>query len=92
MQGSVEGGFMGRTNKLVDGCYSYWVGALFPLVASLQQQEAGEHHSHQSAKAAGSLPDSLPASLTDRSQAGESGSAASADHREATEKVRLTGH
>ncbi|CAN8061541.1 unnamed protein product [Agarophyton chilense] len=30
-----EGGFQGRTNKLVDSCYSFWVGALFPLVASL---------------------------------------------------------
>jgi prenyltransferase beta subunit len=28
----LEGGFQGRTNKLVDGCYSYWVGGLFPLV------------------------------------------------------------
>lgn len=26
-----EGGFQGRTNKLVDGCYSFWQGALFPL-------------------------------------------------------------
>lgn len=32
MQGTTEGGFMGRTNKLVDGCYSFWQGALFPLV------------------------------------------------------------
>lgn len=23
----------GRTNKLVDGCYSFWVGAVFPLLA-----------------------------------------------------------
>jgi hypothetical protein len=23
---------MGRTNKLVDGCYSFWQGALFPLL------------------------------------------------------------
>ena len=23
-QGKVEGGFRGRTNKLVDGCYSFW--------------------------------------------------------------------
>ena len=28
----LEGGFQGRTNKLVDGCYSLWVGALFPLL------------------------------------------------------------
>ena len=26
------GGFRGRTNKLVDGCYSWWVGGLFPLL------------------------------------------------------------
>lgn len=30
-----EGGFQGRTNKLVDGCYSYWQGAIFPLVDRL---------------------------------------------------------
>lgn len=29
-----EGGFAGRTNKLVDGCYSHWVGACWPLVAA----------------------------------------------------------
>jgi protein farnesyltransferase subunit beta len=28
----VEGGFCGRTNKLVDSCYSFWVGALFPIL------------------------------------------------------------
>lgn len=27
-----EGGFQGRANKLVDGCYSFWQGALFALV------------------------------------------------------------
>merc|ERR1712130_860431 len=27
-----EGGFQGRTNKLVDGCYSFWQGGLFPLL------------------------------------------------------------
>lgn len=27
-----EGGFAGRTNKLVDGCYSHWVGGCWPLV------------------------------------------------------------
>lgn len=31
-QMAVEGGFQGRENKLVDGCYSFWVGALFPIV------------------------------------------------------------
>lgn len=29
------GGFRGRTNKLVDGCYSWWVGGCFPLMESL---------------------------------------------------------
>lgn len=29
-----EGGFSGRTNKLVDGCYSHWVGSCWPLVQS----------------------------------------------------------
>ena len=31
-QMSLEGGFQGRTNKLVDGCYSFWVGGVFPLL------------------------------------------------------------
>lgn len=29
-----EGGFCGRTNKLVDSCYSFWVGALFPILGA----------------------------------------------------------
>ncbi|GJN92515.1 hypothetical protein Rhopal_005545-T1 [Rhodotorula paludigena] len=29
------GGFRGRTNKLVDGCYSWWCGGLFPIVEGL---------------------------------------------------------
>ena len=29
------GGFQGRTNKLVDGCYSFWQGGAFPLLHSL---------------------------------------------------------
>ena len=32
MQGSMEGGFKGRTHKLVDGCYSFWQGATFALI------------------------------------------------------------
>ncbi|KAI1416583.1 terpenoid cyclases/Protein prenyltransferase [Hypoxylon sp. FL1857] len=27
-----EGGLGGRTNKLVDGCYSHWVGCCWPLI------------------------------------------------------------
>ncbi|KAJ1517613.1 hypothetical protein HMI54_005051 [Coelomomyces lativittatus] len=28
----LEGGFQGRPSKLVDGCYTFWVGALFNLL------------------------------------------------------------
>lgn len=30
-----EGGFQGRTNKLVDGCYSFWLGSVFPIISEL---------------------------------------------------------
>ncbi|XP_026191960.1 protein farnesyltransferase subunit beta [Cyclospora cayetanensis] len=33
-----EGGFQGRTAKLVDSCYSFWLGAVFPLVAEALRQ------------------------------------------------------
>jgi protein farnesyltransferase subunit beta len=47
MQGSeIElGGFRGRTNKLVDGCYSWWVGGCFALLAS-QGVGGGGGHAH----------------------------------------------
>mmetsp|Transcript_19002 Transcript_19002/g.42523 ORF Transcript_19002/g.42523 Transcript_19002/m.42523 type:complete len:422 (+) Transcript_19002:48-1313(+) len=43
-QMSLEGGFQGRTNKLVDSCYSFWQGAIFPLLheAFLQQDGAAK--------------------------------------------------
>jgi protein farnesyltransferase subunit beta len=31
-QMSFEGGFSGRSNKLVDGCYSFWIGASVAIV------------------------------------------------------------
>lgn len=34
-QYSLEGGFSGRTNKLVDGCYSHWVGGTVALLELL---------------------------------------------------------
>lgn len=34
----IEGGYNGRTNKLVDGCYSFWVGALYNLIELAAQQ------------------------------------------------------
>ncbi|KAI4721086.1 terpenoid cyclases/Protein prenyltransferase [Aureobasidium sp. EXF-10727] len=33
-QASPEGGFSGRTNKLVDACYSHWVGGCWSLLES----------------------------------------------------------
>ncbi|KAL6767596.1 hypothetical protein ACKKBF_B35885 [Auxenochlorella protothecoides x Auxenochlorella symbiontica] len=32
LQAPFEGGYAGRTNKLVDGCYSFWQGAVLPLL------------------------------------------------------------
>ncbi|CUM62928.1 uncharacterized protein PRCAT00000488001 [Priceomyces carsonii] len=34
-QYQIEGGFSGRTNKLVDACYSFWIGAVFPMLESV---------------------------------------------------------
>jgi protein farnesyltransferase subunit beta len=41
-QYSLEGGFSGRSNKLVDGCYSHWVGgtcALLEAIFNFQNNE-----------------------------------------------------
>ncbi|XP_071865943.1 farnesyl transferase beta subunit [Bombus fervidus] len=35
----LEGGFQGRTEKLVDGCYSFWQGGAFPLIHSILSVE-----------------------------------------------------
>lgn len=32
----LEGGFQGRTNKLVDGCYSFWQGGAFAVLKMIQ--------------------------------------------------------
>ena len=52
-----EGGFSGRTNKLVDGCYSHWVGGCWPLIqAALSGPNSGEARSaDQQAADTGSL-------------------------------------
>ena len=34
-----EGGFQGRSNKLVDGCYSFWHGGMFPRVQPILLQQ-----------------------------------------------------
>ncbi|OBA23365.1 terpenoid cyclases/Protein prenyltransferase [Metschnikowia bicuspidata var. bicuspidata NRRL YB-4993] len=33
-QKTLEGGFSGRSNKLVDACYSFWIGACFVMLES----------------------------------------------------------
>lgn len=38
-----EGGFQGRTNKLVDGCYSFWCGAILPVVQALISKQAPQY-------------------------------------------------
>lgn len=37
-QMSCEGGFNGRANKLVDGCYSFWQGGAMAIVAAQEQR------------------------------------------------------
>jgi protein farnesyltransferase subunit beta len=41
MQGEAieAGGFRGRSNKLVDGCYSWWVGGGVPVLEELARRE-----------------------------------------------------
>ena len=38
-QHAPEGGLAGRTNKLVDGCYSHWVGGCWALISAALAQE-----------------------------------------------------
>uniref|UniRef100_A0A1I8P731 Protein farnesyltransferase subunit beta n=1 Tax=Stomoxys calcitrans TaxID=35570 RepID=A0A1I8P731_STOCA len=38
-QMAYEGGFQGRTNKLVDGCYSFWVGATIPVTQAIMNND-----------------------------------------------------
>lgn len=35
-----EGGFQGRTNKLVDCCYSFWQAGMFPIIHSILMKES----------------------------------------------------
>ena len=37
-----EGGFQGRTNKLVDCCYSFWGAGDFPLIGAEIKRQTGE--------------------------------------------------
>ncbi|KAG1699190.1 hypothetical protein DVH05_014106 [Phytophthora capsici] len=42
-----EGGYQGRTNKLVDGCYSFWQGALPALLADVVRERYGDDVPYQ---------------------------------------------
>jgi protein farnesyltransferase subunit beta len=42
-QCSPEGGYNGRTNKLVDGCYSHWVGGCWSLVEAIYRSSPSMH-------------------------------------------------
>ncbi|XP_022913911.2 protein farnesyltransferase subunit beta [Onthophagus taurus] len=37
-----EGGFQGRTNKLVDGCYSFWQAGIFPIISRILKDDNQE--------------------------------------------------
>jgi protein farnesyltransferase subunit beta len=39
-QNAPEGGFCGRTNKLVDSCYSLWVGGCWPLIEAVLRSQS----------------------------------------------------
>jgi protein farnesyltransferase subunit beta len=43
-QMSKEGGFQGRTNKLVDSCYSFWQGSIFNLLAMDDEKKYTQDH------------------------------------------------
>ncbi|CAG8441404.1 1441_t:CDS:10 [Diversispora eburnea] len=57
LQMQVEGGFQGRPNKLVDGCYSFWVGALFPLLEVIISRQYEKKHENKERDLAQSLFD-----------------------------------
>jgi protein farnesyltransferase subunit beta len=42
---SLEGGFQGRTNKLVDGCYSFWAAGDFPIIKAELSRALGKEAS-----------------------------------------------
>lgn len=59
-QMSFEGGFSGRTNKLVDACYSYWVGGVVPIVQAHLMAKTRAANFSDSPNCSNSLNDTLP--------------------------------
>ncbi|GKT27168.1 putative multi-domain containing protein [Aduncisulcus paluster] len=66
-QMDIEGGFNGRTHKLVDGCYSFWVGASHSLLSKFFVKQAHDdivkHSSESSSMSEGSDGAELPMSV-----------------------------
>ena len=54
---SYEGGFAGRSNKLVDGCYSFWQGGAMVIANSLYKK--GHQGSQEDPWLTGSLSTNL---------------------------------
>ncbi|ETV95202.1 hypothetical protein, variant 1 [Aphanomyces invadans] len=46
-QMAVEGGYQGRTNKLVDGCYSFWQGSVPALLSLKRGHYVSNTEAHQ---------------------------------------------
>lgn len=64
-----EGGFQGRTNKLVDSCYSFWQSAIFPQIqpyllttekASRMKEEISLQHQAEPHSSIEELDENIP--------------------------------
>jgi prenyltransferase beta subunit len=60
-QMKLEGGFQGRTNKLVDSCYSFWQGAALAMVEVVRRggDDLYDMEMYLQATAASSLPSAV---------------------------------
>lgn len=54
-----EGGFSGRTNKLVDGCYSHWAGGCFPLIEACLSPSGSGSEKDKTSTGLAAAPESL---------------------------------
>ena len=45
----LEGGFQGRTNKLVDACYSFWQSGIIPIISSISEYKSDKWLFHNGA-------------------------------------------
>src|SRR4051812_10663912 len=59
-----EGGFQGRTNKLVDGCYSTWQGAVFSMLDHIIHRTSPTHSAASTLGPAASPFDGASAAAT----------------------------